>query len=87
MTINLPPRPSRYGFGPDMPVGSITVQQIDDGSGNFTVARVVDGETWLPLDGRDNPAWLIWPSAMETAAWVHEAAPVEDYPHWGATPT
>ncbi len=83
MSINLPDRPGRYGFGPDMPIGHLNVQQIH-GSSDFTVTRVVNGVTWAPLNTRDNPAWLTWPNDIEAMAWVHKASPVEDWPHWGA---
>lgn len=81
MSINLPARPSRYGFGPDMPRGRIDVQQLANGAG-FTLVRVIDGETWAPLNARENPAWLTWPTREAAAAWM-EAAPPEDHPHWG----
>lgn len=85
MTIRLPDRPGRYAFGPNLPRSRIDVQEIDGGAG-FTVTRVIDGVTWAPLDGRDNPAWLTWPREIEAAAWVYEVSPVFDYAHWGAVP-
>ncbi|WP_157272144.1 hypothetical protein [Azohydromonas aeria] len=38
MTIRLPDRPGRYGFGTNMPVGRINMQELVGGS--FTVTRV-----------------------------------------------
>lgn len=83
MTIHLPDRPSRYGFGPNLPFGRIDVEELANGAG-FTVVRVIGDVTWAPLDGRDNPAWLTWPREIQAAAWVYEVRPVYDYPHWGA---
>lgn len=82
MSIHLPDRPGRYGFGPNMPHGLISVQQIDSGAG-FTLARVIDGVTWAPLTARENPAWLAWATRDEATAWL-EAAPPEAHEHWGA---
>ncbi|WP_157270476.1 hypothetical protein [Azohydromonas aeria] len=83
MTIHLPDRPGRYGYGPDMPRGRIDVQQLAGGAG-FTIVRVIDGETWFPLNERDNPTWLTWSNAIQAAAWVYTVKPVRDWPHWGA---
>jgi hypothetical protein len=82
MTIRLPDRPGRYAFGPDLPAGRINVQQLDGGVG-FTLARVIGGVTWAPLDAQDNPAWLTWSTQDAATAWMEAAAP-EDHPHWGA---
>ncbi|WP_157271356.1 hypothetical protein [Azohydromonas aeria] len=77
-------QPGRYGYGPNMPRGSIDVVRLT--SGGFTVARVIHGVMWFPLDERDNPKWLTWDSAIKAAAWVYTVKPVYDWPHWGTAP-
>lgn len=85
MSIKRSAQLSRYGFGPGLPTGYIDVQELDDGVG-FTVTRIIDGQTWIPLSGPESLRWLTWPCVLD-AAWVHLVRPVKDHLHWGAAPT
>lgn len=86
-----PDRPVRYGYGPELPVGTYTICATAQG---FTVCRQIGAERWFPLSSRVDPHWMDWPSLVgcqgfaSGRAWgakneLHEFD-CADWPHWGA---
>lgn len=80
--LELPRRPGRYGYGPDLPVGTYQVEPL--AGGRFTVQRTIGATRWWPLTRRADPAWLTWPSRAEAALWIDaEGEDLCDWSHWG----
>jgi hypothetical protein len=79
-------RPLRYGYGPDLPLGTYNIVQL--GADEWTVQRRTGAGVWYPLTTRDNPRWRTWSSFPMCRDDVYDglvnAYTCGDWPHWGS---